>query len=149
MTLPDKSKATPTHANRKYDVCVAIDKEFGGKRPDFVLVGVEKKIRLVELKAPGHPMGDEDMKRLENYVAAFREFFESHDFFRNEFPDLFQIDLIVDSADLKGAGHRNAYKDYQKNKELRPLKWSEFLAQAEIANEKFLEVNRRLNKGRK
>jgi hypothetical protein len=126
-------------------VSLAIDKDFKAKRPDFILIGVERKIRLVELKAPGHPMGDGDMKRLVNYVAAFREFFEAHNFFREEFPDGFQIDLIVDSTDLKEAAHRNALNDYQKlSKELRVLSWHSFLGQAEKANEKFLEVNRKL-----
>lgn len=129
-------------------VSLAIEKGFKAKRPDFILIGVERKIRLVELKAPGHALGDDDMKRLENYVAAFREFFEAHDFFRTEFPDEFQIDLIVDDTDLKEAGHRNAFKDYQKLKQLRVLKWREFLGQAEKANEKFLEVNRKLVEGK-
>jgi hypothetical protein len=128
----------------KTSVYLAIDKKFGQKRPDFILIGVEKKVRLVELKAPGHLMEDEDMKRLENYVAAFRDFFKTSPFFRNEFPDGFQIDLIVDGTDLKEAGHQNAYEDYQKLKELNPLDWHSFLGQAEKANEKFLEVNRKL-----
>jgi hypothetical protein len=125
-------------------IFLAVDKNFANKRPDFVLVGVEKKIRLVELKAPGHPMGDEDMKRLENYVAAFREFFETSEFYRGEFPDGFQIDLIVDRTDFKEAGSKNAYQSYQRLKELHPLNWRDFLGQAEKANEKFLEVNRNL-----
>jgi hypothetical protein len=129
-------------------VSLAIDKDFKAKRPDFILIGVDRKIRLVELKAPGHPMGDDDMKRLENYVAAFRDFFEVHEFFRTEFPECFQIDLIVDATDLKEAGHRNAFKDYQKLKELHVLKWRDFLSQAEKANEKFLEVNRKFVGGK-
>jgi hypothetical protein len=133
----------------KATVSLAIDEDFKSKRPDFILIGVERKIRLVELKAPGHALGDEDMERLVNYVAAFRDFYETHDFFREEFPDGFQIDLIVDSIDLKKAGHKNALRDYQKlSKELRVLDWHSFLGQAEKANEKFLEVNRKLVGGK-
>ena len=129
-------------------VNLAIDKAFVVKRPDFVLVGFERKLRIVELKAPGHAMNDEDMDRLENYFAAFREFFKSHAFVREEFPTGFQVDLIVDAAEFKRTGNRNSYANYQELGVLRPIPWRDFLAQAEKANEEFMALNARLNRVR-
>lgn len=145
-TFKRRFEAWYSDQNPGKTVSLAIDAAFKTKRPDFVLVGFERKLRIVELKAPGHAMGDADMERLENYVSAFRSFFEAHEEFRKEFPDGFQIDLIVDSTDFKTAGNRNHYKNYEKLGELYPINWNDFLARAEKANEEFMALNSKLNR---
>ena len=127
-------------------VSLAIDKRFAVKRPDFILVGYERKLRVVELKAPGHTMNDDDMKRLENYFAAFRKFFATHAFVREEFPNKFQVDLIVDDIRFEEPRNQNAFENYEQLGELRRMKWRDFLAQAEKANEEFMDLNSRLNR---
>jgi hypothetical protein len=109
-TLKRRFEAWYREQNPGKTVNLAIDTAFSVKRPDFVLVGFERKLRIVELKAPGHPMDDADMERLENYVSAFRGFFEAHEEFRKQFPDGYQIDLIVDSTNFKSVPNRNHYK---------------------------------------
>ncbi len=116
--------------------------EFQTKRPDFTLVSVGSKLHVVEIKAPNHPFDDHDMDRLGNYLDAFDAFFEQHEFVRKEFPDGYQITLIVDSTTgMKISNNKRAFKAARDEKKLRPRPWEDFLADAKKAHEQFLTIN--------
>jgi hypothetical protein len=127
---------------------VSLAIEFAKKRPDFTLVSVGDRLHIVEIKAPGHAFDDADMKRLGNYLDAFDEFFEKHEFVRKEFPEGYRIALIVDDVGVKDPNYNRAFKAARKDGKLAPQPWEDFLAVAKKAHEQFLEISDRFNASR-
>ena len=116
--------------------------EFQTKRPDFTLVSVGSRLHIVEIKAPNHAFDDHDMDRLGNYLEAFDDFFKEHEFVQREFPDGYQITLIVDSTTgMKLPNNKRAFKAARDEKKLRTKPWEDFLAEAKKAHEQFLTIN--------
>jgi hypothetical protein len=120
------------------DIDVAISYE--KKRPDFTLIHHGRMLHVVELKAPGHAFSGADYSRLENYVAAFREFFANHKALVADFPEGWQIDLIADSVSLTDQTQKIAFESFIETKTVVRQNWNDFLASAVTAHEKFLEA---------
>jgi len=125
------------------EVTLAID--FEAKRPDFTLVSLGHKLHVVEIKAPSHDLDDADATRLFNYLDAFDAFFENHPKIRNEFPELYQVDLIVDGKNLKVPANRRSLKDACDKQIVVMNNWTDFLANATKAHEQFLDINDKAN----
>jgi hypothetical protein len=120
------------------DINVAISYE--RKRPDFTLIQHGNKLRIVEIKVPGHSFDDDDYRRMENYVAAFRQFFKENKEIASRFPDGWQIDLIADSVGLKDQTNRFAYESFEEKGDVVRSSWEDFLMAAVQAHEQILDV---------
>jgi hypothetical protein len=118
------------------DVAVSYER----KRPDFTLIQHGSRLRIVEIKVPEHAFNDADYERLENYVAAFRDFFAANEAFRLRFPDGWQIDLVADDVSLRNQSHRFAFQSFEDKKEVIRQTWNDFLAAAVQANEQILDI---------
>lgn len=125
-------------AKHHEDIDVAISYE--KKRPDFTAIHHGRKLHIVELKCPGHTFGGDDYLRLQNYVAAFQEFFEKNAGTASEFPAGWQIDLISDAVDLKVLEHRYAFEAFEKDGLVGRSTWNDFLTAAVVAHERFLDA---------
>ena len=125
------------------EVILAID--YQTKKPDFTLVSLGHKLHVVEIKASGHLLNDLDAARLFNYVEAFDAFFEKHPQIAKEFPEKYQIDLIVDGVDLKLPANRISLQSNIEKQKVVIDNWKDFLARAKKAHEQFLEINDKAN----
>ncbi len=127
------------HERTGQRVLLGIDMET--KRPDFTLVSLGHRLHVVEIKRPGHPFADDDADRLINYLDVFDEFFEEHKSIRDEFPEGYEIMLIVDSFGMKKSANRRSIDAAIKDKRLVQVKWKDFLIKARKAHEQFLEAS--------
>jgi hypothetical protein len=120
-------------------VVLAISME--DKRPDFTLVSLGHRLYVVEIKRPKYAFADSDAERLVNYIEVFDEFFTEHDSVRDEFPQGYQIILIVDSLGLKQPAFKQSVKAAMDSGKLAHVKWKDFLARAKKAHQQFLEAS--------
>lgn len=111
------------------------------KRPDFTLVSLGHMLYIVEIKRPKYAFADSDAERLVNYIEVFDEFFDEHKSVRDEFPQGYQIILIVDSLGLKQPAFKQSIKAALDSEKLAHVKWKDFLSRAKKAHEQFLEVS--------
>lgn len=112
------------------------------KRPDFTLVSLGHKLHIVEIKKPHKAFDDPDAERLINYVAVFDAFFDDNPKFKSEFPDGYEITLIVDSMNgVKKPAHSQSILRAKERKTLTVMSWTEFLNQAVNSHEQFLEIH--------
>jgi hypothetical protein len=121
------------------DVTLAITYE--GKRPDFILVNVDGRLHIVEVKVPGYDFADADFDRLINYVEAFEAFFKEHPGLAADFSRGWQIDLIADGVKISDVAKRRAFEALAKEPKVVVRKrWVDLLNEAKKVNEAFLEV---------
>jgi hypothetical protein len=111
------------------------------KRPDFTLVSLGHKLYIVEIKRPKYAFADSDAERLVNYIEVFDEFFEEHKSVQDEFPQGYQIILIVDSLGLKKPAFKQSINAALKSDKLAHVKWKDFLSRAKKAHQQFLEAS--------
>lgn len=128
------------YLKREYDLDVVLVIEYEKKRPDFTLVAVGGMLHFVEIKASGHALDDEDMKRLYRYVDALRSFFATNPDMAAEFPRRWRIDLVVDSVSLKDAANRRLFETVVAENEVFQLSWDDFRNRARRTNEAFLQA---------
>jgi hypothetical protein len=118
---------------------LAIDHK--SKKPDFTLVSLGHKLHVVEIKRPKHAFDDEDAKRLTHYIEAFDKFFADHHEIRKEFPDGYDIILVVDSlTGMKEPANRLAIQASSKDGKLDHVTWTDFLMRTKKGHEQFLEI---------
>ncbi len=120
------------------DIDVAISYET--KRPDFTLIQHGNRLRIVEIKAPGHVFNDSDYERLQNYVEAFDQFFETNTSMKTVFPDGWQIDLVADEVSIRQTANRIAYRSFEEKRQVVRVTWYDFLNAAIQAHEQILEI---------
>jgi Histidine kinase-, DNA gyrase B-, and HSP90-like ATPase len=120
------------------DIDVAISYET--KRPDFTLIQHGNRLRVVEIKAPGHVFNDSDYERLQNYVAAFGQFFEANSSMVDLFPAGWQIDLIADEVNIRQMAYKFAYDSFGEKSQVVRVTWYDFLNAAIQAHEQILEI---------
>ncbi|WKN48918.1 ATP-binding protein [Nocardioides sp. Arc9.136] len=125
---------------QKYGDKIEIAISFEKKRPDFTLVHVGLQLHVVEIKKPGHAFDDKDYERLENYLEAFEDFFESHKWVEGVFSDGWVIDLVADDVNVRDRTKRRAFNAAADDKRVLRQNWNDFLARAEKAHEGFLEA---------
>lgn len=120
---------------------VALSISMDDKRPDFTLVSLGHKLYIVEIKRPKYAFADSDGERLVNYIDVFDDFFAEHTSVREEFPQGYQIILIVDSLALRQPPIKQSIKAALDGGKLAHVKWKDFLSRAKKAHEQFLEAS--------
>jgi hypothetical protein len=115
-------------------------KEDERKKPDFIMLHVERKIEIVEIKKPGHAMTDEEFDRVLGYFDRITKFLDDHAAFKELFPAP-HITLICDDLKL-GSARKRAYSGLQEHNELLRKTWEELLMDCKKANQDFLNTRR-------
>ena len=125
------------------DVTFLID--HGGKRPDFTLANLGRRLHIVEIKAVGHRFGNDDWDRLHNYLEAFHDFFGENPGLAADFPDEWVVNLVCDAVQITNRDKNAAYR-YWKDTEgrIEQISWNDFLTRAVKANETFLAAEDRV-----
>ena len=111
-----------------------------GKRPDFILTEIGHRIRLVEIKKPGHSFDDDDFDRLFRYVNAFREFFAANETIASNFSKGWCIDLVADGVNISDGAKAEAFQRCLDQNEVARVTWTDFLDRAKTAHEQFLDA---------
>ena len=114
--------------------------EYSGKRPDFVLAYIGRKLHIVEIKAPTHKFGNADFDRMARYVRAFRAFEARHSELIESFPGGWQIDLVADSVNISDPDKAESFERFSEQGEVCQVSWAVFLSRARTAHEEFLKV---------
>jgi len=112
----------------------------GLKRPDFVLLAHEGIIQVVEIKAPGHTLQNEEMNRINTYHDVIKSFLEDpgNSAFKQIYPD-FQITVVCDHVGIDGV-HRTAFDGLKGQGRLLQHTWSAFLLKTRQTHEDFLKT---------
>lgn len=108
------------------------------KRPDFVLIGAEGPLRIVEIKKPQHAFDKDDFGRLYNYVTAFNAFFADPGHQATlKGVDGYEITLVADKVDLPEmlAG---SFNDLKTKELLRPVPWDHLIDHTKAVHEEFM-----------
>ena len=134
-----------TFFKQNYDRDLNVAITYERKRPDFTLIQHGAKLRIVEIKVPGHAFDDADYERLQNYVAAFRQFFDENRGIAASFPDGWHIDLIADDVNLKDLDHRFAFESFETRGWVVRQTWDDFLMAAVRAHEQILDIYEQAN----
>jgi hypothetical protein len=140
QTLKTVKTAFETEWRQETGEEIELTIEYEGKRPDFVLAYVGRKLHIVEIKAPTHKFGNDDFDRLARYVRAFRGFTEKHPDIMGEFQEGWQIDLVTDEINITDPDKAEAFKRFREQGEVVPITWMEFLGRARTAHEEFLQA---------
>lgn len=122
--------------------------EHGTKRPDFTAINAGRKLHIIELKARGHTFSNDDFDRLQNYVAALRDFFDRNPRIEAEFPEGWQIELIADAVSVTDMTRENAWERFVEQGWVKRSTWDEFLLRSRTANEAWLKVSREARRRR-
>jgi hypothetical protein len=123
---------------KKYGQAIEVAISYEKKRPDFTVVHHGRQLHVVEIKRPGHDFDGADYLRLQNYVAAFDEFFDNNAGTVASFPDRWQIDLIADGENLSVLEQRYAFQAFKDTDKVVRHSWNDFLTAAVTAHEGFL-----------
>lgn len=113
---------------------------YPSKRPDFTAIQTSRRLRIVELKSPTTEFDNNDFDRLQNYVQAFRKFFEINARFEELFPNGWQIDLITPATNITDDLRREAFSRYRDQGEVEIHTWDDFLLESRNAHEEFLRI---------
>ena len=124
----------------KYHRDVEIAISYEQKKPDFTLVQHGRQLHIVEIKAPGHRFDGTDYERLQNYVAAFDEFWMNNPGTVAAFPENWVIDLIADGENITDMTQRYAFEGIRREGKVKRQPWNDFLAAAVTAHEAFLNA---------
>lgn len=122
------------------------------KRCDFVMTQFEGSIDIIEIKKPGHALGDDDFERMNTYVLMMEEFFEkaTHAEFVRLFPDGFHVTLVCDEVNLKKGSNVSAFRGLKSRSLLTHIDWKVFLLKTRKMHEDFLrEAERQKRKAAK
>jgi cell fate (sporulation/competence/biofilm development) regulator YlbF (YheA/YmcA/DUF963 family) len=123
-----------TKYGQKVEVAISYEK----KRPDFTLIHHGRQLHVVEIKSPRHNFDGTDYLRLQNYVAAFDEFFDNNAGTVGAFPDGWQIDLVADGEKIADSTQQYAFQAFKDKDKVVRHSWNDFLSAAVTAHEGFL-----------
>lgn len=109
------------------------------KRPDFVLLGIQGPLQIVEIKKPLHDFEANDFTRLLRYVEAFDEFFddESNKTALAEVKS-YKITLVADGVKLKQRDQL-AFDALVMQGKLEPIRWDVVLDHSKMVHQDFLD----------
>lgn len=122
------------------EIATAADISFRSKRPDFILLHQQSGVKIAEIKSPKHVFVDEDMKRLNNYNDAMEKFWQENLHYEKEFPDKFQIILIVNKIKFRNSVYQKALTNLQQNGKLIIKNWDGLLNDTKTFHENFLQA---------
>ena len=106
------------------------------KRPDFIMLHVERNIEIAEIKKPEHALTDEEFDRMFSYFKVISEFLELHPAFKEMFPTP-HIMLVCDGLALDYT-HGEAYKSLEEHNSLAKKTWEELLMDTKKVYEDFI-----------
>ena len=131
--------------NQRHGEKVTFSIDHPGKRPDFTLVNLSRKLHIVEIKAVEHRFDNADWDRLHNYLEAFQDFFQANQELALDFPEEWVVDLVCDEVRITNRDKNTSYR-YWRDTESRieRISWIDFLARAVRANETFLAAENRV-----
>ncbi len=116
-----------------------------GRRPDFTLANLSRRLHIVEIKAVGHRFGNADWDRLHNYLEAFEEFFDANPRLAQDFPKGWVVDVVSDEVRIGDRDKKAAYELWRGTKgRIERISWTDFLRRAVRANEMFLAAEDRV-----
>ena len=131
--------------NQRHGEEVTFSIDHRGKRPDFTLVNLSRRLHIVEIKAVGHRFANADWDRLHNYLEAFRDFFVENPQLASDFPDEWIVDLVCDAVRITDRDKNTAYRYWLDSaSRIERISWTDFLARAVRANETFLAAEDRV-----
>ena len=109
------------------------------KRPDFVLLGIQGPLQIVEIKKPQHSFDASDFGRLLNYVAALDEFFED-DANKTALAAVksYKITLVADGLKLDQM-QKLAFDQLVTQEKLEQIKWDVVLDHSKMVHQDFLD----------
>ncbi len=121
--------------------------EAGVKRPDFILSSQAGKLEIVEIKSPGHRLGNDEMERIDTYVRTMLEFLDEpgNVAFRDEFPKSVRVTLVCDKLNLSGMA-KTVFEGLTNGETLEHINWNSFFTRVIKAHDDFLAVARKLKK---
>lgn len=112
--------------------------EGGPQRPDFVMLSIESRIEIVEIKRPGHELDAEEFKRLRGYVTKMTECLKEHGEYAERYVGV-HATLVCDGLNLDEVSH-DSYGLLTKEGTLRKKTWEDLLLGAKKAHEDFLNI---------
>ena len=109
------------------------------KRPDFVLLGIQGPLQIVEIKKPLHNFDAADFDRLLRYVEAFDEFF-ADDSNKTALAEVksYKITLVADGINLNQRDHL-AFEQLKGQNKLELIKWDVVLDHSKMVHQDFLD----------
>lgn len=112
---------------------------FPTKRPDFVLLGIQGPLQIVEIKKPLHGFDASDLQRLLRYVEALDEFF-SDESNKTALADVksYKITLVADDISLNFANTLVVDRLVSQGK-LEQIKWDVVLNHSQMVHQDFLD----------
>jgi len=114
------------------------------KRPDFVMLSLDKAVKIIEIKRPGHEFDGDDFERFQRYVDAFDNFFESHPRFYDDFPHGPEFIIIADGKNLKPTPRR-ALNNIRDDGFLTGFhSWEELLRDTKARHQDFISARREI-----
>lgn len=118
------------------------------RKPDFVMLSIDRQIAIVEIKAADHKFDKHDMERLDRYIQALDKFLADNPVYAKEFGDSPKVILVADEVNLKGVD-KTAYAGLVGSGRLEKRTWREFLHLTKKRHEKFLEARGKAVRGAK
>ena len=115
------------------------------KRPDFIMLSLENRVIIVEIKKPSHEFDDEDFERLNRYHDAIENYLKENDY-EEHFQNKFKIVLIADYEKL-GSMQKKAMDEIKKNDKLTMLTWDVLLTNVKKVYESFIAKRSSLFRG--
>lgn len=125
-------------------IITKVDKKNLSKRPDFVMMHVERKIEIVEIKKPGHKFDNTEFDRLHVYVEKMKEFIEKNKTLAESFPT-FHITLICDDVKLSGS-QLTAYSSFEEKGILIQKTWEDLLSDTKQSHQDFIRAKNKILK---
>lgn len=109
------------------------------KRPDFVLLGIQGPLQIVEIKKPLHEFDATDFDRLLRYVEAFDEFF-ADDSNKTALAEVksYKITLVADGTKLNQRD-KLAFDQLKGQDKLDLIKWDVVLDHSKMVHQDFLD----------
>lgn len=109
------------------------------KRPDFVLLGIQGPLQIVEIKKPAHEFDATDFTRLLRYVEAFDEFF-ADDSNKSALADVksYKITLVADGIKLNQRDML-AFNQLRTQDKLEVIRWDVVLDHSRMVHQDFLD----------
>ena len=118
-------------------VTTAVEKD-GLRRPDFIMLSIEGKIEVVEIKRLEHKIDSDEFERLYGYIESVRKFFAKNKEYAKFFSGV-HATLICDDINLKGV-IKHAYESLLKDGDLRHITWKDLLLITKQEHEAFLNA---------
>ena len=123
-----------------HNIDIAVEPgDYERKRCDFVLLNLQNRIEIVEIKKPKHDLENEEVARITNYVDAFGKLFEdeANAQLRGTYPNGFHITLVCDGEKVDNV-HATALEGLKTRGLLHRINWDSFLAATEQSHRDFL-----------